>query len=373
MVDIAATILRKITESAVFIADVTPIGKLPSGKALPNPNVLVELGWALAKPGFERVIAVFNAAEGWKPEDLPFDIRQRLAMDYNLPAGADSRTTEKVRRKLVRELTDAIRINLGDHIEAAAASQEFIKVSANSNDPSIWTSAGEIITHNDPFGRGHTSTVSLAVGPRSFIRIIPGGWKRGAPSVYEIDRVSREFAISPPAENGTSGDFGACEEGYVRYWITGKTASGDRQTANISCFFDETGEIWVIHGTAILNDKYGATLHPGRLVGGWSSAIRQSFSIFDHFGALEARRVEVGLVGVKGVRWLGNWQHDSPLGRKDRFLAERQSRDWNAAAQIAFLIDAYSGVKDLFGLPRASEIEVKEILAAWDPPALSLM
>lgn len=100
-------------------------------------------------------------------------------MDHDLPEGADRHSTEKVKKKLIRELTDAIRTNLGDHIEAVAVSPEIVKVPANSNDPSIWASAGETIAHNDAFGQGHTSTVALAAGPRSFIRIIPGGWKRG--------------------------------------------------------------------------------------------------------------------------------------------------------------------------------------------------
>lgn len=42
--EIVPTIMAKIAASAVFVADVTPIGKTSKGKALPNPNVMVELG-----------------------------------------------------------------------------------------------------------------------------------------------------------------------------------------------------------------------------------------------------------------------------------------------------------------------------------------
>ena len=44
MVDITATILKKISASAVFVADVTPIATTSKGKRVPNPNVLIELG-----------------------------------------------------------------------------------------------------------------------------------------------------------------------------------------------------------------------------------------------------------------------------------------------------------------------------------------
>lgn len=56
MVEITKAILRKIDESAVFVADVTPIGETGNGKALPNPNEMVELGWALKSLSHGRII-----------------------------------------------------------------------------------------------------------------------------------------------------------------------------------------------------------------------------------------------------------------------------------------------------------------------------
>ena len=51
MADIAATILNKIADAAVFVADLTPIAQSSDGKWLPNPNVMIELGWAMHRPG----------------------------------------------------------------------------------------------------------------------------------------------------------------------------------------------------------------------------------------------------------------------------------------------------------------------------------
>ena len=84
MVEITSTILRKISNSAVFVADLTPIGRTSDGKALPNPNVLIELGWALSELGEGRLIPVLNTADGWKPDDLPFDIRHRGALTVTI-------------------------------------------------------------------------------------------------------------------------------------------------------------------------------------------------------------------------------------------------------------------------------------------------
>ncbi len=46
------------------------------GKAMPNPNVLLELGYAAAKLGWDRLVLVMNTNYG-HPEELPFDLRNR--------------------------------------------------------------------------------------------------------------------------------------------------------------------------------------------------------------------------------------------------------------------------------------------------------
>src|SRR5258708_6997668 len=44
---IAETIFRKIDSAGVFIADMTFTGTRLDGRPTPNPNVLIEYGWAL--------------------------------------------------------------------------------------------------------------------------------------------------------------------------------------------------------------------------------------------------------------------------------------------------------------------------------------
>jgi hypothetical protein len=80
--DISTTILRKIEDCSIFVADVTPVGHLTNGKLTPNPNVLFELGYAWRKLGESRIILVLNQAFG-APEDLPFDLLKRSLVLYN--------------------------------------------------------------------------------------------------------------------------------------------------------------------------------------------------------------------------------------------------------------------------------------------------
>lgn len=76
---IAEKILEKIEAAAVFVADVTPICKTAGGKRVPNPNVMIELGYAMKVLGEERVVLVGNSAEGAALKYLPFDLRHRRA------------------------------------------------------------------------------------------------------------------------------------------------------------------------------------------------------------------------------------------------------------------------------------------------------
>jgi len=362
MAEITKTILDKISRSAVFVADLTPIGKTTVGKALPNPNVLIELGWALSELGADRIIAVLNTASGWKPDDLPFDIRHRRALTYDLAEVAEAKTRQATKKALVRDLTGALRTNLGQYVEERDAAQTVEGVPAKSDDPSVWASATAQLEHNDAFGRGHKKSIALPQGARGYIRIIPAGWKKGVPSVNDVAKLQHGAAVWPQAEGTSSGDSGACEQGFVRYWQTGDNQEGKPETRNVAMYFDETGEFWVLHGTVIAEGKKGPTLRVASLIDGWSKAMQSALAAYKTFSSSPVCKIEAGLVGVRDVRWPGNWESEAPPARKDRCFLECQQRDWNEEAQINFLTDAYNKVRDLYGLPRAAADDVRKLI-----------
>jgi hypothetical protein len=107
--DIAKTILEKIGTSDVVVADVSIIGGTPDGRRTPNPNVLIELGYALCSLGPERVLLVLNTAYG-RPELLPFDLKMRRVVTYNMPESVSDRAGE--RKSLEAKLNEAVRAGL---------------------------------------------------------------------------------------------------------------------------------------------------------------------------------------------------------------------------------------------------------------------
>ena len=78
---IVQTILDKIDSCDIFLADITPVCNYSKQlgnnqsitKQVPNPNVLMELGYALSAVGMHYTICAAHQGE-WNSNDLPFDI-----------------------------------------------------------------------------------------------------------------------------------------------------------------------------------------------------------------------------------------------------------------------------------------------------------
>ena len=372
MADIAATILNKIANAAVFVADLTPIAQSPAGKWLPNPNVMIELGWAMHRPGWERVIGVLNTASGAEVEDLPFDIRQRRIITFVFSEDADKTTRKRVQAELTRSLKEALSVNLEDRSGQIAAETAVAGTAAKVDNPSIWASAGTTVLHSDSLGRDRRSQVGVPDVPRSYMEVIPSGWKTRPPAIAEVMNLYQTFTIGAPNDSARSGDYGATEEGAVQYWITDWHDDSAYSSANMMMFFEDTGEFWMLHGSAILEFREHRLLKDRVMLGQWSRTLRQTMHVMDDFGARGARRVEAGLFGARDLRWPSEREWDRPISRRNVTTANRQSRDWGADVQMTFLTEAYNRVTNLFALERSTEAEVTEILMQNDRERFAL-
>lgn len=112
--EITGTIFRKIEQCGVFVADLSfvastvPEDTTKAGKRIPNPNVLLELGYATRHVGWDRVILIMNRAFG-PPEDLIFDLRNRR-FPITFDIGPDTRKDfAKVQMSLSSRVEEAIR------------------------------------------------------------------------------------------------------------------------------------------------------------------------------------------------------------------------------------------------------------------------
>ncbi|WP_418124406.1 hypothetical protein ACNFU2_07025 [Chryseobacterium sp. PTM-20240506] len=101
--EIINIILNKIDNSKLFICDLSIINKDSQNRKMPNPNVIFELGYAIKSLGWEKIICISNQEFG-SSEDMPFDIKHRRNLVYNL----STKDKKNERRKII----NAIKYNI---------------------------------------------------------------------------------------------------------------------------------------------------------------------------------------------------------------------------------------------------------------------
>ncbi len=114
--NISETIFGKIDQATVFVCDISIINQdvlshTPGARLTPNPNVLLELGYALKRLGDKQIILVLNDVYGG-PELLPFDLRMRRVVRYHMVEEEQNRASE--RKRLEGVFIDALRASLSD-------------------------------------------------------------------------------------------------------------------------------------------------------------------------------------------------------------------------------------------------------------------
>lgn len=105
--DIATSIFNKIRNSSVFVCDVSIINKSENQlRATPNPNVLIELGYAIRHLDWENIIMIMNIEYG-NVELLPFDLRSHRILTYQLNSESPDKSIEK--KKMASILKDNVK------------------------------------------------------------------------------------------------------------------------------------------------------------------------------------------------------------------------------------------------------------------------
>ena len=99
-------IFDKINNSDLFVADVSLcFTNNEKEKKSPNPNVLIELGYAIRVLGWERIICVFNLAYG-TPEELPFDIQHHSLLSYSFEGKSNNEVKLIVAESIFKDIRD---------------------------------------------------------------------------------------------------------------------------------------------------------------------------------------------------------------------------------------------------------------------------
>jgi hypothetical protein len=257
--DLARVILEKIEQSAVFVADVTAVGIVTaeSGREPPkkviNPNVAIELGYALHALSDRALLMVMNEHYGSRA-DLPFDLHSKAGpIMFTLPPNADRQTIIASSRQLTARLVEALEPFIAQQVKTIREQKPFPEAEAKDG-PARFRAPGEPIgSRIEPFSSLGNS-VSLASGAATWLRLMPAFDPGRSWTAQELREASSagNMVLQPFIHSSLYPLRAADGIGYCNL-----LTAEDRETNSIAFAF-ETGEVWAI-------DTWLLGTHPSEL------------------------------------------------------------------------------------------------------------
>lgn len=351
--EIANTILRKIEESAVVVADVTLVGQVSGeSKKLINSNVAIELGYAVKTLGWDRVLLVLNSRYG-TPVDLPFDLRHRGGwVTFDLSPDADS-TRIKTQKKLLRNSFVA-KLKHAIQIPAIVAAPQFEPTPSNGTRARYFNMGEALVTE----GIGKDKTEYRYKTDRlPYLRLMPTSPLPTPLSFVELKTRAQGAPMLSLDQNSR------VERNH--YGAIAFQAKGDELISSTQFF--ESGEIWMIGPHSFFRDEpHSPEFKDWPYPVMYSCLLEQTYwdgmrAILGALGTNSAFReswnIELGLAGLNSVHMVvpGDWGPNTIRLPGPNFEAEiwHQSslKEGDGIAKIdEILLAFFSRVFDKFGV-----------------------
>lgn len=351
MPPIVETIFKKIDAASVFVADMTFIGTRAGGRPTPNPNVLIEYGWAFKSLSYTPLIAVMNTAYGEPTADsMPFDMRHlRWPITYNCPEDASPDVRRREKESLAKTLAAAIKGILGAS-PAAAPVAEYTPIEPKQGSARFRAEGEALGIVASGFLRTAAKEIKLRPGPSFWLRLMPANAQQGVWAIPDVEAAARPNGnLLLPMGEGYR-EFGTLRAGDG--WGTYATPfHGEEETRAVVLFF-KTGEIWSVdtYPAQAIADTKGAVLFRES---DFLLTFDQAVQCLRKLGVTGQLRWEAGLEGVRNKvfhlptgRSIGPFLND--VVRKSGLALEKQSA-------VASLEQFF---KEVYG----------ECGVRWDPP-----
>jgi hypothetical protein len=166
---VTETILGKIQSSHIFVPDLTFIAETGAGKLTPNPNVMVEYGYALRSLTFEAMVPVMNTHYGG-PTELPFDLAHvRHPTQYELPPGSPDAVRRAARATLSEKLEAILRLMAQNALRKARLDNRFV-ATASVRPPAFFFQPGDVLVN---FGHPGEQEMRFKRSRAIYLRLYP--------------------------------------------------------------------------------------------------------------------------------------------------------------------------------------------------------
>jgi hypothetical protein len=367
---IVETIFKKIDAACAFVADLTFIGTRRDGRPTPNPNVLLEYGWALKSRGYSRIIVLMNTAYG-EPSDqtLPFNMKHlRHPITYYLAEGANDAAKRTAREQLAEKLRVALK--------AIVESQEFKDAVPKPPVLAAFTErtpdgAGRFRPLDQPIGVIETpfgevsQELKLANGPAIWLRVMPDKEQSRQWTIAELRTAvnSGGRILLPMGNFGTYSRFRAAD-GYG--YAPTMSKDGEPLLSVIIAF--KSGEVWSTYcGPLSLKQEVG-NMEPWFV----ECFLRCIALLRDGLKVDLPYRWIAGMDGIKGKRMYktpapGKYYVEALTGQSlEHMVMERGVLNASDPAQLA-LRPFFRKLYDVFGAERSDHMDAMLMQQYPDP------
>ena len=346
--DLAIEILKKIDDAAVFVGDVTPVGKAEAKqndegqtieKKLVNPNVAIELGYALKARATENVLMVMNSHYG-KREDLPFDLGHKGGpIIYKLAPDASKDQIEAEKRRLVTIFVDALR----EYVPKPVV--EPFRALEPQIGQGIFFKDGEVLGEdkNGPNPRKYTMPFRDVM----WLRVMPSVALEMPLAPHTLtDNIGRFGAFGALGERVRENAYGAC------YFYTGSA-----NTIESISQYTRDGEIWGINADILRQGRQRDVIMLPTIT--MENTFITGLDLYMDFLRTITKmpvpiHVEAGMEGIKGriIAHNGMILGKSGVMHNDRVTHRGILRTYDKTEQLAFLVEFFKKACANSGVPR---------------------
>jgi hypothetical protein len=361
--DLAKTILEKIAAASVFIADVTPVSTMPSPpaeveKRNMNPNVAIELGYALSALSDAKVLMVLNEHFGDR-RFLPFDLAHKAGpISFRLAPDATKPEINAELGMLRGKLVNFLRPYLDAAV--AASPTTVLREPVGASQAVFYQPRDTLAT----IGEDSDYTEFSAPDARGvFLRVIPRRAVQQPFSAGLLDRAVRESGLGPLWPSAYAGIRSGNGRGAI---AIEPVRQGPDVYALTQAF--RNGELWGVNRRLLVDDQQRGKYVPAQV---FEATIGRSLRDYCKFLSekLEMRPpydIVAGAVGLAGFKiaftdWTMDWYgplHDNEFS-VEFVLSELTEKAFNAlTAKISdglFYLSGYPRPAGQFGLQLAAD------------------
>jgi len=338
---------------------------------VPNPNVMLEYGYALRAKSHSAVIPVMNTAYG-VAEKLPFDMAHlRYPLQYHLPATATNAERGAVRKSLTKEFERILRLM----IAAAPTPQAtaFQEAKSASSPAFFFPRGAAIATSGFPVEHEYRFEGDKAIYVRLFPKYSDGQpWAGRA----NIKLLVHDRRVANPMSFTSGGIASPNDYG----WVIIDPISSDLTQGLTQAF--PTGELWGVNSKVFLPIRLtiGLTDQAGTAVGiiGAEKLYTRSLEKYVLISTLEMKLrppfvVELGAVGLKDV-YMGAPHPEFSSGhyygpfREDALVRRYDLQDTEGPALLDILRQFFDELYDLAECSRSDVLTDEYVSKNEIPP-----